>query len=109
MGWQLSFDDDPYQLWHSSQTGEKASNFCYFVNPEVDRLIEAGRRELDEKKRNPMFQRVYEIIAEEQPYTLLFVGKRTVAYDKRLQNVKYKLVGSEYERWWVPKALQKHN
>ena len=108
LGWQLGLEDDPYQLWHSSQTIEKGSNHCYFVNKEADRLIERGRRELNEAKRVKMFQRVNEIIAQEQPYTFLFVEKRTVACDKRFQNVVYKLPGAEIERWWVPTALQKH-
>jgi ABC-type transport system substrate-binding protein len=106
-GWQVGTDDDPYQLFHSSQTGEKASNHCGFANKEVDRLIETGRRELDDARRTAMFQRVYEIIAEEQPYTCLFVSKRTVAYDKRIRNVVYKLQGKDILRWWVPKELQK--
>ena len=49
-----------------------------------------------------MFQRVNEIIAEQQPYTFLLVEKRTAAYDHRLQNVVYKLTGADTTRWWVP-------
>ena len=40
LGWRLGLEDDPYQLWHSSQTVEKGSNHCNFRSPEVDRLIE---------------------------------------------------------------------
>ncbi|HLX63134.1 MAG TPA: ABC transporter substrate-binding protein [Planctomycetota bacterium] len=108
-GWQVGTDDDPYQLFHSSQTGEKASNFCGYVDKVTDHLIEEGRRELDASKRNPMFKQVYERIAQAQPYTVLFVTKRTVAYDKRLHNVVYKLNGPEIQRWWVPKSMQKRN
>lgn len=108
-GWQVGVDDDPYQLFHSSQTGEKASNHCGYVDKTTDRLIEEGRRELDASVRNPMFKEVYERIAQAQPYTCLFVSKRTVAYDKRLQNVNYILNGMELQRWWVPAALQKRH
>jgi peptide/nickel transport system substrate-binding protein len=108
LGWQLGIEEDPYQLWHSSQIHEKESNFCDFVNPEADRIIEACRRELDEKKRFKMLQRFQEIILDEQPYTFLFVPKRLVAYDKRLQNVQFKLIGNDRSRWWVPLNLQKH-
>lgn len=106
-GWRIGLDDDPYQLFHSSQIIEKASNHCGYVNKEVDRLIEEGRRELNETKRNAMFSRVYEIIARDLPYTTLFVPKRTVAYDKRIQNVVYNLKGKDITRWWVPKEKQK--
>jgi len=108
LGWRLGVEDDPYQLWHSSQTIEKASNHCGFVNKEADRLIENGRRELDDAKRIAMFRKVNELIVQGQPYTFLLVDKRTIASDKRIQNVQYKLVGAMRDRWWVPTELQKH-
>lgn len=108
LGWRLSPDSDPYQLWHSSQVIEKGSNHCGYVNKESDRLIEEGRRELDDEKRRMMFRKVYEQIVQAQPYTFLLVDKRTLAYDKRIQNVVYKLYGADRSRWWVPKALQKN-
>ncbi|HYG74138.1 MAG TPA: peptide-binding protein [Planctomycetota bacterium] len=108
LGWRLGLEDDPYQLWHSSQTGEKASNHCGFVNKEADRLIEMGRRELNEEKRRKIFQRFQQIIAEQQPYTFLFVEKRTIAVNKDIQNVVYKLPGADIGRWWMPKAKQKN-
>jgi len=106
LGWRLGLEDDPYQLWHSSQTGEKASNHCAFINKEADRLIEMGRRELNEDKRRGYFQQVQKLIVEAQPYTFLFVEKRTIAVDKDIQNVVYKLPGADLGRWWMPKAKQ---
>lgn len=108
LGWRLGMEDDPYQLWHSSQTIEKASNHCGFVNKEADRLIENGRRELDDQKRIAMFKKVNELIVQQQPYTFLLVDKRTIASDKRIQNVQYKLVGAMRDRWWVPAEMQKY-
>src|SRR5439155_12391794 len=67
MGWGLGVEDDPYQLWHSSQAVEKGSNHCSYINPEVDRLIEMGRRELDDKKRNELYRQIQNTIADEQP------------------------------------------
>jgi peptide/nickel transport system substrate-binding protein len=107
-GWRVDVDDDPYQLFHSSQTVEKGSNHCGYVNKEVDRLIVEGRRELDDEKRAEMFRKVYEIISQEQPYTCLLVDKRTVGYDNRIQNVKYNIQGSQIVRWWVPLDRQKY-
>jgi len=108
LGWRLDMTEDPYQLWHSSQTREKESNFCYFVNKDADRLIEQCRTELNEEKRNRMLWDFQKIVLDEQPYTFLGVGKRLVAYDKRIRNVRYKLIGSNHPCWWVPKAQQKH-
>ncbi len=107
LGWQVGVADDPFGLWHSSQTGEKAQNFVGYVNKEVDQLIEEGRKELDAEKRNALFARVYSIVAKDQPYTCLFVEKRATAYDKRIRNVVFNFQGREFTRWWVPKELQK--
>jgi peptide/nickel transport system substrate-binding protein len=108
LGWQLRLEDDPYPLWHSSQTVEKGSNHCNFVSQEADRLIEEGRRELDEAKRIQKFRRVNELIVQEQPYTFLFVEKRTTAYDRRIKNVVFKLIGANDDRWWVPLDKQRY-
>jgi peptide/nickel transport system substrate-binding protein len=78
------------------------------VNKEADRIIENCRRELNDERRYKMLERFQEIIIEEQPYTFLFVPLRLVAYDKRIQNVKYKLIGPDRDRWWVPLDKQKH-
>ena len=108
LGWHLGITEDPYQLWHSSQVHEKESNFCYFVNKEADHIIENCRRELNDQKRYKMLQRFQEIILDEQPYTFLFVSKGLRAYDKRIQNVSFKLTGGDADRWWVPRTSQKH-
>ncbi|MBI3829093.1 MAG: hypothetical protein HY291_06235 [Planctomycetes bacterium] len=109
LGWQLgSGEEDPYQLWHSSQIHEKEHNFCRFVNKEADQIIEDCRRELNPDKRYAKLQRFQQIILNEQPYTFLFVEKRLVAYDNRIQNVQYRLIGGNSDRWWVPVARQKH-
>jgi len=74
LGWGLSYDPDIYEIWHSSQI-EKGFNFTAYKNPEVDRLIEEGRTEFNREKRKQIYYRIHELIAEDQPYTFLFVGK----------------------------------
>lgn len=106
-GWRVGLDDDPYQLFHSSQVIEKASNHCGYINKEVDMWIEQGRCELDDARRAELFGKVYETVARELPYTNLFVPKRTIAYVPRIENVVYNLKGKELTRWWVRKEMQK--
>lgn len=108
LGWRLGVINDPYQLWHSSQTNIKESNHCNFQVPDADRLIEAARRELNPEKRMEMMVRFQQIILEEQPYTFLFVPTRLVGYSSRIRNVKFKLIGGASDRWWVPAAEQKY-
>jgi len=106
LGWQLSLTEDPYQLWHSSQTHEKESNHCDFENVRADRLIELSRRTLSEKKRQQILEEFQKILLDEQPYTFLCVSKRLVAIRKVVQNVEYKLPGADRDRWWEKKEDQ---
>jgi len=107
LAWSLSWESDPYQVWHSSQ-GEKGSNFVGFANEEADRLIEEARREFDDEKRRKLFHRFHEILHEEQPYTFLFTTEALVAVDRRFRNVKVYPLGLAPEQWWVPKDLQRY-
>ena len=109
LGWSLGVEVDPFPLWHSSQTHDFEFNFCGYVNPTLDRLIEKSRRELNEGKRTEMLCEFQKIILEDQPYTFLTLSKRLIGYDRRIRNVQYKLIGEDQDRWWVPTADQKRN
>ncbi len=109
MGWSLSLDPDSYAIWHSSQTGENQYNFVSYSNPEVDRLIIAGRRTLDFEKRKAIYRRIHALIAEDQPYTFLYIPYSLPAVHKRFKGLTVSRVkiGWNPEQWYVPKAQQK--
>jgi len=104
LGWSLSWESDPFQLWHSSQA-EKGSNYVGFVNEEADRIIEAARREFDPAKRHRMYHRFHEIIHEEQPYTFLFTREDLEAVSSRFRNVNLYPMGPQPREWWTPTSL----
>lgn len=108
LGWSMGIEQDPYQIWHSSQA-ERGSNFVGFKNKRVDYLIEKARTEFNREKRNEMFKEIHRIIHYEQPYTFLFCGKGLVAVHKRFQNTKVYNIrpGFDITDWYVPKNLQK--
>ncbi len=108
LGWSGSVENDPYQIWHSSQIKGRGSNYVGFDNPEADRLIEEARRTLDEDKRNKMYHRLHEIIHNQQPYTFLFTSTRKRALDGRFKNVKIHKLGLDEREWYVPKAEQRY-
>lgn len=68
-------DPDPKQLWHSESSVKGGSNFVGYKNPEVDKLIENGRMVLDRKKRIAIFEKMYQKIADDNPYLFLFMDK----------------------------------
>lgn len=67
--WQLDADPDPQSLFHSSQFPPRGQNFVFYSNPEVDRLIDGARRELDLSKRKELYWRLHQVLADDQPYT----------------------------------------
>ena len=84
LGWSMGIDPDLYQIWHSSQTGPHQLNFVRFKNKEADDLIIKIRQEYNHEQQVKYCHRLHEIIADEQPYTFLYVGKWTAILDKRI-------------------------
>lgn len=70
-----SVEADPKQIWHSSSIGKGGSNYISYSNPEVDKLIDQARTEMDYKKRSAIFKKTYGMIAEDVPYIFLFNPK----------------------------------
>lgn len=103
LAWSLSWESDPFQLWHSSQA-DKGSNFVGFSNPEADRIIETARQEFDDDKRNQLYRRFHEILHEEQPYTFLFTTEALTAVARRFQNVQVHPMGLAPREWWATES-----
>jgi peptide/nickel transport system substrate-binding protein len=75
-GWQMDWDIDYYQLWHSSQAEvQGGSNHCGFVNPRVDELAIKLRKTFDTAERVAIAKEIQAIIHEEQPYTFFRSGE----------------------------------
>ena len=79
MGWGGgSVDWDPKDVWHSNSATPGGFNLVQYSNPEVDKLIEQARQELDKKKRIPILRKVYRLVANDYPYSFLFNRKYTL-------------------------------
>jgi peptide/nickel transport system substrate-binding protein len=74
MGWSANApESDPRQIWHSDSTREGGDNFTQWRSPEVDALIERGRREMDFASRQLIWQEMEAAIADGQAYTFMRV------------------------------------
>lgn len=100
LAWSTSIDEEPYQLWHSTQAAQ-GSNFIGFQNPEADRLIEKARVEFDPARRAVMYKKLHSLIHYEEPYTFLFISPSLVAVAKRFTDVKAYKVGLDMTEWGV--------
>jgi len=113
LAWDLDPDPDPFPLLHSSQFAPRGQNFVFYSSPEADKLIDAERTQLDIKKRIPIFRRLHEVLANDQPYTWTLQVSSKWAVNKRLRNVnESKGWGLDLWYpgglgWWIPKRFQK--
>ncbi len=100
---------DLYNRFHSSQAIEGGWNRSSFKNAEADRILEAYRAEFDSEPRKVLYDRLQEIIYEEQPYTFLFSRKIVTAWNRRFHGARWYRSGeTDYHEWWVPELLQKY-
>jgi peptide/nickel transport system substrate-binding protein len=115
MAWDLEPDPDPFATLHSSQFPPRGQNFVFYSNPEADRLIEAGRRELDQGKRVKIYQQLHEVLAADQPYTWTIQVSSKWAVSKRVRNVKegrgqglFLWYPGEFD-WWIRRDQRIHD
>lgn len=100
LGWSMDIENDPYQLWHSSQI-PKGHNFPGFSTPEMDYIIERARMEFNPKVRNALYHRFHEILYENQPYTFLFTPYNLVTLHRRFKNVTVYKAGLDLREWTI--------
>ncbi|MFN4132011.1 MAG: peptide-binding protein [Caldimicrobium sp.] len=110
LGWTTGPDPDLYDIFHSSKIDSPGLNFIGYKNHEVDRLLEEGRYTLDREKRKKIYFKLQEILAEDQPYTFLYIPMSLEAIHKRFRGIKPSAIGIGYniEKWWVPRSDQKY-
>jgi len=109
LGWTIPPDPDLYDVWHSSKTRPGELNFISYANSEVDDLLEKGRGTFDQKERKRCYDRIQEILAEEQPYNFLFVPDALPIIHARFRGIKPAPIGISYNfiKWYVPKEEQR--
>jgi len=95
LGWSMGIDPDIYQIFHSSQAGPQQLNFVGYNNPKADELILRIRREYDRERQRELTHELHRVIAEDQPYTFLFVGLATRVLDKKIVIVERTPEGKE--------------
>jgi len=111
LGWALPMEPDNYDIFHSSKTGEGQFNFIGYKNEEVDKLLTEGRRNFDIVKRKACYQRIHEILYDDQPYMFIYVPESISILHSRFKGIKPAPIGIGYNfiDWWVPKDEQRYN
>jgi len=110
LGWNTGLDPDQHDIWSSTKTKPGELNFIGYKNPEVDKVLAQGRHTFDREKRRRAYFRFQEILAEDQPYTFLFVPDALPAISRRFRGIKPAAAGIDYNfiKWYVPQGEQKY-
>lgn len=115
LGFELDADTDPFSILHSSQWPPRGQNFSYYRNPEVDRLIDAARTELDRSRRRDLYWKLHEIVADDQPYTFTVQVSSKWGINRRVRGVEqsrgyglFRWYPGE-QAWWLPRTLRSHD
>ncbi len=110
LGWGIGLDPDQYDIWHSSKNGPDELNQISYANPEVDALLEAGRTSCVQQERKKHYDRLQEILAEDQPIVFLYFRDALPVVASRVQGIVPAPAGIRYNftKWYVPKRLQRY-
>lgn len=98
-----SVEPDPKLIWHSTSASKGGLNFIGYKNKDVDVLIEEARQTVNKKKRQELIQKVYQLIAEDQPYLFMF-SDRFGYYATSAKVGKLKSTfnyGLGMSTWWI--------
>lgn len=108
LGWDGAISVDPAPLWHSRAI-ENGYNFIGYRNPQIDDLIERGRRATTREEAIPIWASFQQQIARECPYTFLFVKQNIAAIGSRLRGTAFDARGflGSIQHWWIPESLRR--
>lgn len=111
MGWVVDYLDPDNFLYvnlHSSNAGAKG-NYSFYKNPEVDKLLTAGRLETNPAKRIKLYQKAEQMIVDDAPWLFLFYYYNNIATQKYVHNVTLPAFGdytAPMDEVWVDRKAK---
>jgi peptide/nickel transport system substrate-binding protein len=73
-----------YRVFDSKKTPPHGENRGYYSNPEMDRLVEAGKTTVDLEARKKIYAQVQQLAADELPYVSLWWVDNVAVMNRRL-------------------------
>jgi peptide/nickel transport system substrate-binding protein len=97
---ETSLDLSPY--FHSESIDLRL-NLGSYANPEVDRLLEQARAQINLEDSKPFLFRIQEIFDEEQPQTILWEPQRLIGISRRIEDARPTAIGTLHnlQEWWL--------
>lgn len=110
LAWGITPDPDQYDIWHSSKQGPNELNRIGYANPEVDELLEKGRSTCVQADRKKYYDRVQEVLAEDEPIVFLYFRDGLPVVSSRVRGIVPSPQGIDYNfnEWYVPLNLHRY-
>lgn len=110
LAWGITPDPDQYDIWHSSKTKPDELNRIGYANPEVDELLEKGRSTCVEADRKKYYDRLQEVLADDQPIVFLYFRDGLPVVASRIRGIVPAPIGINYNfnEWFVPLNLHRY-
>src|SRR5690606_2455920 len=88
---------------HSKNLAPKGFNVGHYSNPEIDRLLDLARTEMQEKQRISLYRIIHRLIMEDFPILpVANVNAGFVVHHKRVKNFKYPpQLWHDFKRVWI--------
>jgi peptide/nickel transport system substrate-binding protein len=101
LGWSLSPAPDPYMFWHSDNDKSGGFNLVGYHNKKMDKMIEKSQSVVDKKKLSKMWQKMFKILVEDNPYLFLYIPNSITVINKNIKNVENSQSGiwHNYIKW----------
>lgn len=82
-------DPDIFEYaFHSASFPPKRANRSYYSNPEVDALIDRGRRTVDQAERARIYAQVQQILAHDLPYIDFWYMDNVLVHTRRIRDLE---------------------
>jgi len=88
LGWGLSPTPDPYMFWHTDNDKQGGFNLVGFDNAKMDKMIEESQEIIDRDKLAKIWQEMFKMITDENPYLFLYIPNSITVVNKKLRNVE---------------------
>ncbi len=93
LGWSVGLKPDAYSIWDSASDKKGGFNFVGYQNKEVDRLIKMAERTVDSAKFDAIYQKIFQLIVNDNPYLFLVIPNSITAVSKKISPVSPSIIG----------------
>jgi len=88
-------DPDIFEYaFHSAKFPPNGANRGFYLNAQLDRLIDQARREIDQEKRKQLYSEVQQILAQDVPYINLWYFDNVLVHSRRVTNLQLNPAGN---------------